>query len=125
MSWKFDIDLPMPFEMRLNAHEYASRAKMPVVRSSDEAWEAFARADEEFQEALRDQLELLTNLLQQNPFGHCIEGTSMHRKVLSVIRDDSPSIHKGIENQIEFLNAHAAHCRSTSQRISTADTAVQ
>lgn len=122
MSWKFDIDLPMPFEMRLNAHEYASRATMPVVRSSDEAWEAFARADEEFRAALESARHQLANTLRANCFGKCVEGESMFAAVRRVLSDaGAPSLATRLENQEEYLTAHASVCRGASSQIGSAD----
>ena len=121
MSWGHGIDIPMPFETRLIAHEYALGAAMPVVRSSDEAWEAFARADEEFRNALTEQVLALKGLLQQNPFGECVEGRTMHERVSSVIRAGNTSVLGSVENQCSYLSAHAEQCRTGASRIGGSD----
>lgn len=124
MSWKFDIDLPMPFEMRLNAHEYASRATMPVVRSSDEAWEAFARADEEFRAALKAAGDQVQTTLQSNCFGECVEGRAMAERVERVLRGPGGSITGRINNHSEFLAAHSDLCRSSARTIGQTDSSI-
>jgi len=121
MSWKFDIGVPMPFEMRLVAHEHASQATMPVVRSSDEAWEAFARADEEFQQVLDSQRGAISALLSTNCFGDCVEGTSMHERVSTALRGDRQSITGYLANQAEYLDAHASSCRTSARSLRSAD----
>ncbi len=121
MSWGHGIDIPMPFETRLIAHEYALGAAMPVVRSSDEAWEAFARADEEFRTALNHARQEVSRVLTTNCFGDCVEGKAMYSRVTQVLGSGSQSISSRLTNQADYLEAHSAMCRRSHSRIDTTD----